>query len=459
MRSTAKCFGELRAYCEEIPLVDCHDHSSACGPKYEDPIEVIISGYFHSDVHSASSDADMEFLRDKKRSVDERWPVLERAWNRTRHTGYAQVTRRVLKEFYGETALTLSALKRMENHLLDLTDPQVFDDILTKAGIVGRVLDIWPNTRQVMDGSLQLTPRGFLAISLPQFHSVRSYAEIQQRVAPLGLRVTSLDEYLEACRRIFEGHKAYGAVTFKDQSAYSRTLAYGNPTRAEAEGVFNWLMEDPRRSASYPDGIKALDDFLFHAFMRMARDLDLPVQVHTGHMAGIRNEIVKTNAIGLTSVIELHADVRFDLFHANWPYSGELLFLGKNYPNVSLDFCWANIIDPIYCQDLFKQALSAVPHGKIHGYGSDYSGSVDRAWAHASIARDNIAMALADMVEIDYLDLDEAKEVAYSWLFSNANEFFKLGLTPTDTKPRTGVLEPDVTMVGSNLTHELETAE
>ena len=94
-----------------------------------------------------------------------------------------------------------------------------------------------------------------------------------------------------------------------------------------------------------------------------------------------------------------------------------------------MDFCWANIIDPFYCQQLFKQALTSVPHGKIHGYGSDFGGSVDRAWAHAQIARDNIAIALSDMVEIGYLDLDEAKKVAYAWLFGNANAFFGLGLS------------------------------
>ena len=54
-------------------------------------------------------------------------------------------------------------------------------------------------------------------------------------------------------------------------------------------------------------------------------------------------------------------------------------------------------------------------------------GSVDRAWAHAPIARDNIAIALSEMVEMEYLTLDEAKEVAYGWLFGNANEFFRLG--------------------------------
>ncbi|TFG73358.1 MAG: hypothetical protein E4H27_00910 [Anaerolineales bacterium] len=428
MRGTAKCYEALRAYCETLPIVDCHDHSGECGPAYQDAIQVIIAGYFHSDVHSVSSDREMLILEDTKLSLEERWPILEKAWKRTCHTGYAQVTRRVLEVFYGEWDLSLEVLKRMQGKLMDLTDAEKFESILNKANIVARVLDIWPDVNKVLDGSLPLTPRGRLAISLPAFHSIRSYTEVQERVAPLKRTVTSLDEYLEACREIFQGHKAYGAVTFKDQSAYTRTLDYGNPSRSEAEAIFNGFMEDPRRSAAYPDGIKPLDDFLFHAFMRMARDLDLPVQIHTGHMAGIRNDITKTNAVKLTKVIELHRDVRFDLFHANWPYAGELLYMGKNYPNVSLDFCWANIIDPVYCQNMFKQALSSVPHGKIHGYGSDFGGSVERAWAHADIARDNIAIALSDMVEMEYLDLDEAKSVAYDWLFGNANAFFRLGL-------------------------------
>jgi hypothetical protein len=75
---------------------------------------------------------------------------------------------------------------------------------------------------------------------------------------------------------------------------------------------------------------------------------------------------------------------------------------------------------------MFKQVLASVPHGKVHGYGSDFGGSVERAWAHAQIARDNIAIALAEMVEMAYLSLDEAKQVAYDWLYGNAKVFFGL---------------------------------
>ena len=428
MRSRAACYDDLREYCESVPLVDCHDHSGECGPKYADPIAVVASGYFPSDLHSASSDEDMAIINDGKRSVEERWPVLEKAWKRTRFTGYGQVTQLVLKEFYGVEELTLEALRGMEDKLLDLSDAKAFEAMLDKANIAARLEDVWPDVNKVIDGTFEMSPRGHLMISLPALHAVCDYNGVQGLVAPLKRKVTTLDEYLDACRELFEAHKRYGAVGFKDQSAYSRSLDYGNPTRGEAEAVFNWFMEDPRRRASYPDQVRPLDDYLFHAFLRMARDLDLPVQIHTGHMAGIRNDIAKTNAVGLTKVLELHSDVRFDLFHANWPYGGELMYLGKNYPNVSIDFCWANIIDPIYCQRLFQQALSAVPHGKVHGYGSDYGGSTDRAWAHAKIGRDNIAIALSELVEMEYLDLDGAKQVARAWLFDNANEFFRLGL-------------------------------
>ena len=428
MKGTGRCYEALRGFLEGVPLVDCHDHTQTCGPKNVDPLQVIVNGYFTSDVESASSTADLKTITNWELPLEERWPVFERAWKRTCHTGYAQVARRVLKRFYDEDEVTLDALKRMKDRLLDFEDEALFDSVLGEANIAVRLANVWPAIERVLDGTLEIGPRARLVIGLPGYHSIRDHNTVQELMAPVNRHVTSLDEYIGGCRAIFEGYKRAGAVAFKDQSAYQRTLEYDNPARSEAEAQFNWFMEDPRRAASYPDGVKALSDHLFHTFIRMARDMDLPVQIHTGHMAGIRNDIVKTNAGGLTRVLELHRDVRFDLFHANWPYSDELLYLGKNYPNVAIDFCWANIIDPVYCQNMFKQALSCMPHGKIHGYGSDFGGTPDRAWAHASIARDNIAIALSDMVEIEYLDLDEAKAVGKSWLFDNANAFFRLGL-------------------------------
>jgi predicted TIM-barrel fold metal-dependent hydrolase len=160
--------------------------------------------------------------------------------------------------------------------------------------------------------------------------------------------------------------------------------------------------------------------------MRFARELDLPVQLHTGHMAGIRNRVDKTNAAHVASVLELHRDVRFDLFHGNWPYLGDLLFLGKNYPNVSLDCCWLHIIDPAYAAELLERSVLTLPHTKVHGFGGDYGDVPEYVAGHLQIARENIAGTLTRLVERGWLAEDQALSVARDWLFNNPNRFFKL---------------------------------
>jgi len=427
MRSKAQCYPLIREYIEALPVIDCHDHAAKCGPRATDAIKAVFDWYMNSDLNSASSDAEAAMIYDESLPLQERWPVLERAWSRTCHTGYAEVTRRVLREFYDETEVSLAALQRVQKKLIDFSDEKTYEAVLEKAHIVARLADAWLDVKSFLAGKVTLPPRSLPVISLPPYHAVVNYAQVQAIAAPVHHTITCLDEYIETCREIFTALKSAGAVAFKDQSAYERPLSYENPSYGQAEEAFNWFMEDPRRSLSYPDGNRPLGDYLFHQFMRMARDLDLPVQLHTGHMAGIRNEISKANAVHLTRLLELHRDTRFDLFHANWPYGGEALFLVKNYPNVTLDFCWTHMVDPLYAQSLMRQAVSSVPHAKIHGYGSDLAGDmVTSAGAHADLPRDNLSMALADLVEMEYLGLDDAKQIASDWLYNNPRQFFKL---------------------------------
>ena len=55
-------------------------------------------------------------------------------------------------------------------------------------------------------------------------------------------------------------------------------------------------------------------------------------------------------------------------------------------------------------------------------------GYADRAWAHVQIARENIAIALTDLIDVGYLDQQHARDVARAWLFDKPNEFYGLGL-------------------------------
>jgi predicted TIM-barrel fold metal-dependent hydrolase len=423
-----KAYERIREYVAGVPVVDCHDHAGARAAQ-PDVLAHLAGGYYGHDLASATSTKEMELVRDETRTIEERWPVFERAYRRSRFTGYGLAMRMATRKAYREEEITLESVRRMQERALDFSDPAVYDAFYRDARIVARIADSHAPAAAVIAGTYRTLAGQRIAISLPSYHALRSRKDIEASVGPLGREARTLDEYTAACREIFEAYKRFGAVTFKDQSAYRRSIKYLAPSRAEAEALFNRMLNDAGYVLEPERAGNPLCDYLMHEFMKMAREMDLPVQIHTGHLAGLGGDVSKANAILLVGLLRAHEGVRFDLFHGNWPYAGEMLFLAKNYPNVAMDLCWVHIIDPMYSRRIFADAVSAVAHSKIHGFGSDVGGGQpDMAWAHCEIARDNIAWALAGLVESRYLGMDEAKEVARAVLFDNPNAFFRLGL-------------------------------
>ncbi|MCX7671575.1 MAG: amidohydrolase family protein [Anaerolineae bacterium] len=440
-------FDRLLAQISELPVIDCHEHASAelfgpAGyarlPSPAEPIAALTNGYVLSDFYTVgATPADGELLQDASVPTTRKWPLFQALWPKLEHTAYGRVTKLVLRDHYGESELTLAALHRIGERLGERA-PADHAAIFERARIRLALTDVlnWrPDSMQrYLAGDLNLPSHMRLMFPLRLFHVLRSYepnahdfAGVQTIGGWAGRHITSLDEFLEAVFVVLQKAKTRGAVGLKDQAAYNRTLSYDLVSRADAEHLFNRLLTDPRNALGWPEA-KPLDDFLFHQYMRFARELNLPVQLHTGHMAGLWNRVDKADAGLLAPVLELHQGVRFDLFHGNWPEMGPLLFLGKNYPNVALDLCWLPIIDPLYAEELLRRAVVAIPHSKVHAFGGDYVDAPEFSVAHLTVARAVIASALADLVERGWLEEEQAVRIAADWLFNNPNEFFKLGL-------------------------------
>lgn len=420
---------------QSLPVIDCHEHLS--GPEsripYKEPISVLIQSYIQCDLNSAAFGLPLkEFIRLANPDIptDEKWPLFERLWRATEHTAYARVTKLVLQNTYGESQMSRGALDRVAEKLASMDEAAYFR-IIDDANIQAMIVDVlgWlpGGLASFLDGKKTFPEKWRLMIALPNFHNRWFTNETIQNVGSLvDKHITSMDEYLESVFAVFQRCLEKGVIGIKDQSAYERMISYDLVSQAEAEKQFNILLSDPRGQLGWPEG-KPLYDFLFHQYMRFARELKLPVQLHTGHMAGNYNRVDKANAAHLGSVLELHQDVHFDLFHGNWPYMGDLLFLGKNFPNVSLDLCWVHIIDPAYSIELMERAVLTLPHTKIHGFGGDYGDEPEFITAHLQIAKQNIAAALSNLVEGSWLDEEQAYCLAKDWLYNNPNRFFKLG--------------------------------
>jgi len=424
-------FSDLYREIEKLPVIDCHEH--IVGPREEvgkkEPIASLIQGYVQSDLISAGiSQKELDILNDDNIDTEKKWDIFEKFWNKIQFTAYARVTRTIMEDIYGEKEISLESLMRIKDKLIRPTR-ETYDSLLDRANIklmLSDVLGDLDSLKRFIEGKFFDYNRIKFLFSLPQFHNnVRSFDFVQRVGSLLDRHITSLEDYLESVFELIKRAKEKGVVGIKDQSAYTRTLDYDLVPRYEAEKLFNRILSDPRNSLGWPES-KPLNDYLFHQFMSFAKELDLPVQIHTGHMAGIRNRIEKTNAVLLTNILELYQDVKFDLFHGNWPYIGEILFLGKNYPNVYIDLCWVNIIDPIYSEELYSRAVLTVPHIKINGFGGDYFDVPEYIVCHLKIARENMTRALVRLIKMNWIDEDSAVKIARNWLFENPRRLFNL---------------------------------
>jgi hypothetical protein len=426
MKINSEHYDEIRGYLDTIPVIETHEHYSSI-TAHEEHFSFFF-GYAGSDMQSAALDGFID--ENAEMTFDERYDRFERLYGRTGKTAYARAISISLKECWGIDEISRESFRKLEDGL-STRSVELREALLEKFGIKAMIVD-----RYNVDEFLSLLegkgekPTRFCryAFPLPAFHRLYTAGDINRLQPYTGRKIVCLDDYLEGFENLLKKSIDFGIVCMKDQSAYNRPIDYKYPARAEAEAIFNLIISDPRHMCGTLE-MTILGDWLFHHFMRMARKYDLPVQIHTGHMAGIRNDIAKTNAVHFIPVMELHSEVRFDLFHGNWPYMDEFLFIGKNYPNAYLDLCWVQCIDPVYSIELMKRALVAVPHKKLMAFGGD-CGCPETAIGYLVMARDNVACALSDMMDIGWIHMAEAKEIAADWFFNNPNEFFKLGFAP-----------------------------
>lgn len=428
--SNALHFSELREFLEHIPVIESHEHFAAFHAA-DDPLDFILDTFYLGDFYSAGGEqvtgrGDYSFFTPIPHQLPEheRYTLFQQIYRRSDKTAYARAMQEGLRLCWGVEDIGEWEEYQKFSEKFRSRDASLYDKVMEMCRIKAQIVDRG-DLDSYMDGTLPYSPFCRFTFHISGWRNVHTKEQLAGMEKYLGRAITCLDDYTEAFDQYLQKCLDFGVVCLKDLNAYRRTLEIGNPTRAEAEKAFNDVVSH-QRVIFGDEQVRPLEDWMFHYALRRAAALDLPVQLHTGHMAGIRNDVRKANAVNLIPTLELHTDVRFDLFHANWPYMDEFLFIGKNYPNAYLDLCWAHSIDPLYCIELMKRAVMTVPHSKIMAFGGDTSAPEWLA-GYLALAKDNVAAALAELVDSTWLTANEARQIALDWFFNNPNEFFKLG--------------------------------
>lgn len=422
---TSARYHEIRAFLDRIPIISTHDHFDGETPRINDPVKFLLSNYYSADYKVA--------LRGmRNRPTGSRSEVFRQVYAKSRFTSYAKCIETVLRDIYGLDASMSDENLAKLGQMLEAKGDDYYDQIIEKCRIKASIVnlkagayDVTPFTDLIAGKKL---PKAgcYYVIPISPYCEVANYDEIILRSAGLGRTPVCLDDYLEAIDLFVDKCVKAGAIGFKDMTSYRRTIAYQNVTYAAAESVFNHMISRPRDSFANEERA-VLCDYLANHFFKLAARYDLPVQIHTGHMAGMYNDIRKANAIHLLDTLELHKDTRFDIFHANWPYMDDVLFIGKNYPNAVLNLCWTQAVDPVFSIEFIKRAIMTMPHAQIFAFGAD-TRQPEWIYAFLKIAKDNTAQALAELVESNWMTVDEACGVALDMFYNNPNEFYGLGL-------------------------------
>jgi len=224
--------------------------------------------------------------------------------------------------------------------------------------------------------------------------------------------ISTFDEYLEAMKAEIRNKKQQGIVAIKNATAYERSQIYDNTDKHKAAKAFF----NPGASA---EDIRNFGDYIMFTIAGLAEELGLPIQMH----AGLGN-IDNTRAIGMRKLIESYPNVKFDIFHAGYPWTSDVLALLHNLKNTYVDLCWLPLLSTTEAKDFLIKALEVASAHRIC-WGCDTLTS-EESFGAVLAMRAVFSDALTDMILDGALDLEYAKYIAHRILVDNPKELYKL---------------------------------
>ena len=231
--------------------------------------------------------------------------------------------------------------------------------------------------------------------------------------------VNDLDDYLKFAETLIFDAKNNGAVAIKNSQAYWRSIDYEYVSKERAKELFvqSQISEEEK---------KELQDFMFHWILEKAAELNLPVQIHTGYLAGNGNWLVNGKPTKLNNLFLHHRKTKFDLFHGGFPWTGEWIAFGKMFPNVYLNLVWLPQISKQRALVTFNEMLDCVPYNKILWGGDCHF--IEETVGSLEFGKQVVCEVLAKRVECGEMEEDMAKGIIKAVFRENAIKLFNLNL-------------------------------
>jgi hypothetical protein len=432
-RNAKSTYEALREYVDTIKVVNTHEHQRWFA-EYEGHAynfyTILAHSYLQADLVSAGGPG-FQSETINQGDLEALWKTYGPYLNFSRNTSYYSHFLAGFKLLYGfedadftkENVRTLSA-KIAENygHRDDW-----YEKAFRQAGFETMFVDqYWDAFNTELDGryfTLVFNINPLVSSVANRERLTSEDASPQSNIYKLakeeGKPIYTLDDYLAAADRLFQEFQGRNVVCLKNSLAYGRSLDFAEVSYDHARELFS----RPPGALSATEK-KALADFMFHWIIEKSISLDLPIQIHTGYLAGNGNVLENSRPTKLNNLFLKYPKAKFVLFHGGYPWTGEYAALGKMFPNVYLDLVWLPQISREAAVRGLDEMLDTVPYNKFFWGGDCHF--IEESVGSLAFGKDVVAQVLAMRVERGVMTEDLAREVARQIFRENAIRFFNL---------------------------------
>lgn len=227
-----------------------------------------------------------------------------------------------------------------------------------------------------------------------------------------GKSFNNIDDFMEFVYILVREHIEAGSVCIKNAIAYDRNIDYRSVNRADANKVFEKKDYDKKDILNF-------QDYFFDGVCKLAAELDVPIQCHTG-----MGQLGNTRAINMLHVIKENPRTKFSLMHGSFPWCSDILAYLDMYPNVFSDIVWLPSLSPTTAKYMLHQLIEVGTSDRVV-WGCDTWNSEESYAAKLTMA-DTLACVLDEKIENGYFTLTDAYQMIENIMYNNAKCLFKI---------------------------------
>ena len=418
-------YNHIKNYIDKLKIIDTHEHQQA--PLDSTGFYFFNTSYFPGDLYSAGAPSFIN--RRKKFNIDSLWNQVGKYYNYSRTTSYHEEFMNSIRILYGydKPYLVKEDIKNLYDKMLHNryeNYPHWFDENYHKFNFETMFLDqYWNHFNTQIDTRYfklvcNISSCVLLVTEAAENGKITSNKDLLKLMNQKVLVTKNLDDYTNLIDSVLNIFKRNGAVCIKNVLAYNRSLDFEDIDYSEAKRIFN------KSAAVNEQEKKQLQDFIFHHIIQKSIKLDLPIQIHTGYLAGNNGQLDNGQPMKLLNLFLKYPKAKFILFHGGYPWTSEFVALGKQFSNVYLDLVWLPQISKTVAIRTLHEMLDAVPYNKILWGGDVYT--IDEAVGSLELGKEVVTTVLSERMKNDNMTEELAFEIARSIFHDNAVELFNL---------------------------------